>query len=183
MRAAIVLSCVLAVGVAEARDRRGLWIVSAHSHEELRVRPFGRYGIPERHAWARLTRLFRSRRTQERRAVHPRLLRVLAQIQRHFDGGRLAVVSGYRHVGKTSYHGVGHAVDVSIAGVWHRALFEYCRTVTSNLGCGLYPNMPFVHIDVRSRAALWVDIGPPGQGRKYVANPIVWLAANPPAGK
>jgi Bacterial protein of unknown function (DUF882) len=98
-----------------------------------------------------------------------------------FAGRRIEVVSGYRVPEDTdnlsSYHQVGRAADVRIPGVRNRALFNFCRALQAQapLGCGYYPNGNFVHIDVRGRPALWVDLGRPGAGRRYVADPVGWL--------
>src|SRR5689334_14941151 len=83
-----------APGARTCGSTRIVWMRSVHSEEELRVQPFGRYGVPVRLAWLRLNHLFRSWRTGEHRPISPRLLRVLAQIQRRFGGRRIELVSG-----------------------------------------------------------------------------------------
>lgn len=126
-----------------------------------------------------MTRLFGDPRTSRRRTVHPRLIRVLVRAQHHFGARRLELYSGYRAPGRglNSYHEVAHAADVAIEGVPPRTLFEWCR-LQASLGCGLYPQRRFVHIDVRSVAAIWVDLG----HHDYVADPDRWLRAHPGAG-
>jgi uncharacterized protein YcbK (DUF882 family) len=82
----------------------------------------------------------------------------------------------------TSYHQVGHAADIWIDGVENRALFEYCRALQragERLGCGLYPRGQHVHVDVRSRATIWVDLSGYGDGAAYVSDPDAWLQAHP----
>ncbi len=64
MRALILV--LLLAGVAHA-DRRVLWVHNEHSNEVVRLRPFGLHGLVDRLAWARLTRHWRSWRTQQRR--------------------------------------------------------------------------------------------------------------------
>ena len=53
--------------------------------------------------------------------MHPRLLRTLAHIQRRFGNRRIEVISGFRAPADgdelNSYHQVGRAVDLRIAGV------------------------------------------------------------------
>src|SRR5688572_3265212 len=174
---------MLAVGDALAdRDHRVLWLHNLHTGEELRLQPFRARGRLARLAWLRLDRLFRSASTGRRRTINPRLFGVLAQVQRHFGGRRLELVSGYRVPGEgeelDSYHHVGRAADIRIEGVPDRELFEYCRTLV-DVGCGYYPNGRHVHIDVRSRPGIWVDLG----HRRYVRDPRRWLGRNPaPAG-
>src|SRR5205085_2238372 len=147
---------------------------NSHTGEEIRIEPFDAGGRPTLLGWLRLDHAFRSWRTREERAINPRLLRVLTQIQRHFDGRRIELLSGYRvplaegcspprtspqkeaassaqpvgaaHVVLTSYHQVGRAADIRIEGVPMRTLFDYCRTL-EELGCGLYPQGSHVHAD------------------------------------
>ncbi len=110
-----------------------------------------------------------------------------SQIQRHFGGRRIDLYSGYRapEPGHSldSYHEVGHASDVAVDGIEPQALFEYCWQLQggmdTGLGCGLYPNRPFVHVDARSRSVIWVDLG----RRSYISDPETWLEANPVAGR
>jgi uncharacterized protein YcbK (DUF882 family) len=100
----------------------------------------------------------------------PRLALLIAAISDHFGGRPMFVVSGFREVRgftrETSRHVRGHAVDVQVAGVPKRALWDFCRSV-SRTGCGLYPRSSFVHVDVRESAAQWVDWSGPGRRARY----------------
>lgn len=162
---------------AEASYRR-LRLIHAHTGEEITVRPFGPYGRLRHQEWARLTRFFRSRRLGMRRALSPRLVRQLARVQSHFATRHVELVSGYRAPGRhsrlSSYHQVGHAADVRLPGIAGRVLFEWCRA-QEKLGCGYYPNGRHVHIDVRARSALWVDLSGYGDGARYVRDADTWL--------
>lgn len=163
---------------AHAERSSVLWLYNIHTREEIHLRPFRHHGFPHRREWAELTRFFRSWRTQRRRSVHPRLLSTLARLQNHFGGRRIEVVSGYRlqEAGRepSSYHQVARAVDLRIRGVRNRAVFEWCRA-QANLGCGYYPNGAHVHIDIRSRSGLWVDLSRSGEQAIYVRDPHKWL--------
>lgn len=154
-----------------------LWLYNVHSKEELHVVAMEPTGMMGR-TWRRANHFFRSWRTQQRRTVHPRLLRTLAHIQSHFGKRRIEIISGYRTpaVGNelNSYHQVGRAADVRIVGVPKAELFAYCRTL-KRMGCGYYPKAEFVHVDVRGTSAIWVDRSPPGQKRDYAADPRRWL--------
>ena len=185
--AMIIISVCLAPARASAEgEPRLLWLRNAHNGEELRVRPFRAHGVPNRRAWGQITHLFR-RGPAERRTISPRLLRTLVQIQRHFASRRIDLHSGYRLPDEgqesNSYHHVGHAADISIDDIEPRELFEYCRRLQSStedgLGCGLYPNRRFVHLDARPRSANWVDLG----HHSYVTDPDGWLRENPDAGR
>jgi uncharacterized protein YcbK (DUF882 family) len=177
-----VVACLLPGTARADGDHRVLWL---RSGEELRLTPFDRQGLPTGFAWRRVTRLFRSSKT-ERRTISSRLLRTLAQLQRHFGNRRIDLYSGYRVPADRreldSYHHVGHAADIAVAGVEPRELFEYCRQLQARsdtgLGCGLYPDQPFVHVDVRSRSMIWVDLG----HRSYVTDPAGWLRDHPRVG-
>jgi uncharacterized protein YcbK (DUF882 family) len=187
-RTGVALVFLLGSAVARA-DHRGLWLKDIYFHDELRLRPFGPSGHPDVLAWARLTRFFRSRQGP-RHTIDPQLLRVLAQIQRHFGGRRLELMSGYRipddPQALSSYHQVGHAADLWIDGVPNRELFEYCRALQSagkRLGCGLYPHGSHIHVDVRSETTIWVDLSGYGDGAVYVPDPARWLEENPRAAR
>jgi uncharacterized protein YcbK (DUF882 family) len=181
--AIVVVTLSVASPLASADgDHRLLWLRNVHGGEELRVRPFRRHGIPARRAWRRITHLFQTPRG-ERRTISPRLLRTLAQVQSHLGGRRMDLYSGYRVPDDgpdlESYHHVGHAADISIDGTRPRALFESCRNLqersSGGLGCGFYPGEPFVHVDVRARSVIWVDLG----HRSYVSDPTGWLREHP----
>lgn len=193
MRSRLVLAAIaLTVArfpVARAKDHRTLWLYEDHRNEELTVRPFGDFGVPTTLAWGELNRFFRSWRTDDERTMNARLFRTLAQIQSHFGGSRMHLVSGYREPRKgerESYHSVGHASDVYLEGVSCRDLFDYCRELQADgqaLGCGLYPNGSFVHIDVRGSSAIWIDVSTKAEGAKYVASASSWLKDHPEAGR
>jgi hypothetical protein len=74
------------------------------------------------------------------------------------------------------------AADLQINGVEPRALFEFARTL-GNVGVGAYPRSDFVHVDVRSRPTIWVDLSRDGEPAEYVINPDVWLKQHPEAGR
>lgn len=166
-------------------DHRVLWLQDLYRGDAIRFQPFGPNGLPRRRQWLALSRFFRDRHGH-RRAIAPGLMRVLAQIQRHFGGRQLHLMSGYRACNDgqalSSYHQTGRAADVWIEGVDNRSLFDYCRALQQageNLGCGLYPiGGHHVHVDVRSRATIWVDLSGYGDGAIYVADPGAWLDAH-----
>jgi uncharacterized protein YcbK (DUF882 family) len=184
--ALVMLACFPAAATSCPRDHRTISLTDLYRGDQLRIRPFGPHGIPCRRDWHRLSRFFRDRRGH-RRAVAPGLPRLLGQIQRHFAGRQLHLMSGYRAPDDpqalSSYHQVGHAADIWIDGVKNRDLFDYCRALQragGRLGCGLYPvGNHHVHVDVRSRATIWVDLSGYGDGAVYVPDPEAWLEAHP----
>jgi LysM repeat protein len=99
--------------------------------------------------------------------IDPRLVRLIAQISDKFGGRELRIVSGYRTQSfvAASKHKEGRAIDFSIPGVPNEALRDYLRTL-GDVGVGYYPNSSFVHLDVRSYSAYWVDYAGPGEAPK-----------------
>ncbi len=105
------------------------------------------------------------------RAINPELLRKLARVSDHFGGRRIHVISGYRPFRRGQWtahsnHNFGRAMDFRVEGVPNRLLRDFCRTIPMT-GCGYYPRSVFVHMDVRSESAYWVDWSRPGQRPIY----------------
>ncbi len=156
-----------------------VWIRTTHTGEEAKLRiPI--YGIDHmtlRHA----NRLFRSWRTNLKRPIHPKLLRHLHRVQAHFGQRAIELSSGYRIPDGSrlrSFHHLGRAADIRSPGISNRRVFEYCRTLPRT-GCGYYPNGHHVHIDVRTRSTIWIDLSATSEAADYVSNPHAWLARHP----
>jgi uncharacterized protein YcbK (DUF882 family) len=102
--------------------------------------------------------------------VHPRLAMLLSKISDHFGGQPIRVISGFREAGgytrESSRHVQGRAADIQVAGVPHRAVFDFCRSLPQT-GCGYYPRSVFVHVDVREQHTQWVDWSEPGGRARY----------------
>ncbi len=132
-------------------------------------------------AWRRANRFMRSWRKKAQRPMHPRLLRTLRHIQKHFRGKPIQLSSGYRVADTpgrpSSYHSVGRAADIWIDGVGKRRLFNFCRSLP-NVGCGFYPRSRHVHVDIRGQSSVWVDLAGPGETPRYVDTPRRWLRRN-----
>ncbi len=109
------------------------------------------------------------RRTGEEGEIAGRLIRILARTSETFGGRTLRVASGYRQqsFAKESRHRHGAACDFSVDGVPNLALFAYLETLP-HVGIGYYPNSSFVHLDVRPKKAIWVDLSGPGEAPEYV---------------
>lgn len=104
-------------------------------------------------------------------AIDGRLLRTLATVSDHFGGRTVEVISGFRPFRRGQYtphsnHNSGRAIDFRIAGVPRRTLVDFCRTLPG-VGCGYYPRSVFIHMDVRSDQAYWVDWSRPGERPRY----------------
>jgi hypothetical protein len=83
--------------------------------------------------------------------------------------------------GPHGHHALGRAADIRLPGVSPREVFEYCRRLP-HMGCGLYPNTGFAHVDARPRPAIWVDLSI-GAGSTYVTGVDAWLARHRDAGR
>jgi hypothetical protein len=106
------------------------------------------------------------------RAVHPRLIEMLARVAERWPGRVIEVVSGFRPSGDPhagSRHAHARALDFRVVGVGREALRDFCRTLPL-AGVGYYPHSVFVHLDVRDRdegAARWTDYSEPGERPRY----------------
>lgn len=105
--------------------------------------------------------------------IEPRLVTVLGVISNHFGSRKIEIVSGFRPYTPTQYtahsnHNHGKAVDFRILGVPNDVVRDFCRTL-KKVGCGYYPNSPFVHVDVREASAFWIDYAKPGEPPRYNA--------------
>lgn len=136
------------------------------SGEKRRIRLVDRFGRVRRPALRRLRHLLRPKRARQRKAPHPRLVRLMAQVSDHFGGRPLSIISGYRRPGgstsPSSRHVKAQAVDFRVQGVPLEAVRDYCRTF-DHVGVGYYPRSHFIHLDVRRANAYWVDWSKPGQ--------------------
>lgn len=131
------------------------------------------------------------------RVVQPRLVWLLQSIADAYPWKPIHVFSGYRpaspekksHAGShASLHAMGRAVDIKVLGVPNATLFQLCRKL-DDVGCGYYPNGPFVHVDVRKGGtgrAFWVDVSLPGEPSRFVdswpgvvdGGALVWMAGS-----
>jgi uncharacterized protein YcbK (DUF882 family) len=144
-----------------------IWLFSANLGEEIKVKLYDEDGEFDDAALARLDRAFRCRRTGEARAVDPRLYEILSLMQDHFGKRRIDLVSGFRfqqNEGSRHYH--ASAMDIRIAGVTSREIYEYAESLDAGgMGIGIYPTSGFVHVDFRAPGEpsyRWTDHGGPG---------------------
>jgi uncharacterized protein YcbK (DUF882 family) len=103
----------------------------------------------------------------------PRLIELVGTVSNHFGSRRIEVISGFRPYTPAQYtphsnHNIGHALDFRVVGVPNEVLRDYCRTL-KDVGVGYYPNSTFVHLDVRSTPAFWIDFSRPGEPPRYNA--------------
>ena len=139
--------------------------------EQLKITATDAAGRVRPQATARLARFLKPRGSAKQKRPEPRLVALLAQVSKHFEGRTIQVVSGYRSAGGytsgESRHTKGAAIDIRIEGVDNRKLCDYLRHF-KNVGVGFYPNSLFVHFDVREKNAYWIDLSSPGRKPSYL---------------
>jgi uncharacterized protein YcbK (DUF882 family) len=139
--------------------------------ERLEVQILTRHGHLAPVALAGFSRILRFYPTGATLAIDPRLAALVGQVSDHFHGRPLHVVSGFRPYSPVQYtahsnHNVGRAMDFSVDGVPNTVVRDFCRTFRS-AGVGYYPNSSFVHLDVRTGKAYWIDYSHPGEAPHY----------------
>jgi len=149
-----------------AMPERSLMLYNTHTGEQLRTTYWasGRY-LPESIASA--SRLLRDHRSGDVHRMDPRVLDLMAAVQRKLGTkGPIHIISGYRSpatnawlasisdgVACNSLHMQGKAVDIRVPG---RSVREVGRAAMSLKagGVGIYPASGFVHVDT-GRVRRW----------------------------
>jgi uncharacterized protein YcbK (DUF882 family) len=134
----------------------------------------GSYNIESLRA---LDHVLRCRRTDDEKAIEPRLFTILSHIYDHFGQRPIEIVSGYRNQRKkTSNHYKGTASDIRIQGVSPKKIEAYAETLDrGGMGIGIYPRSQFVHVDVRPLPSYrWVDFSPPNPNAPEKRPPRGW---------
>ena len=148
-----------------------IWLRSENLSEELHLNIYRPDGGYDEAVLAQLDEIFRCRRSNEVRAVDPRLYEHLSRVFDHFGKQRIELVSGFRFKERnSSRHWHASAMDIRIKGVSIRELYEFAETLDlGGMGVGIYPNSGFVHIDFRAPGEpsyRWTDRSyPDGEGK------------------
>ena len=142
-----------------------LALYNLHLHENLALQ-YKRNGHFNRGALDQINHTLRCRQTQKVHVISPKLVELVDNIQDHFGGKEVQVLSGYRSpefnaslkahghkVAGHSLHMQGLAMDIRIPGVSTRELREYALSLREG-GVGFYPQNGFVHVDV-GRVRQW----------------------------
>jgi len=96
--------------------------------------------------------LFRCRRTGRRHKMHPRVLRILADLAARYPGHTIEIVSGYRappYGVPKSKHFHGRAIDLRVQGVKTTEVRDYLWRNYRHVGVGHYRGQNFIHVDHR----------------------------------
>jgi len=163
MKRILLAIFLLIPGIAQTDFKTGdgqLSLYNLHLKEGVSVQYRRADGSYDPGAVAQIVRLLRCRETQETHDIPLALLDLLDQIQDHFGGKTVQVISGYRSpvlneqlrktghkVAKYSLHMEGRAIDIRIPGVATRILRDYSLSLAKG-GVGFYPENQFVHVDV-----------------------------------
>ena len=155
-----------------ARPKKPGFVTMLRGTEKLEAQVLAR-GQLNRATLPGLTKILRHVASDSKKSVDPRLAYLIGLVSDHFGGKKIHVVSGYRPFSKKQYtphsnHNLGRAMDFSIEGVPNTVVRDYCRTL-ADAGVGYYPNSTFVHLDVRTGKAYWVDYSGPGEAPRYDA--------------
>jgi len=140
-----------------------IWIYAENLDEEVKVNIYRPGGGYDEAALAQLDHLFRCKRTDEERAVDPRVYEMLSRIQDHFEGKRAVLISGFRFAERhSSRHYHASAMDIRIPGVPLKTLYGYAESLDKGgMGMGIYPTTQFIHVDYRAPGEpsyRWVDV-------------------------
>jgi uncharacterized protein YcbK (DUF882 family) len=153
---------------AQPSKARSLSLVHAHTGEALSVE-YCSGGVYQAGCLSQVDRFLRDFRTGEIRAIDPRLLDMLYQLQVLANrAATYEVVSGYRSpqtnaalhrasagVAEHSLHMDGRAIDVRMTGFPTRRLRDLALSLRSG-GVAYYARSDFVHLDT-GRVRSWGD--------------------------
>jgi len=116
-------------------------------------------GEPDAANYRRLRHFMRCQRTGAETPLDPRLVELLHRLSQ-LTRQRIQVVSGFRapmfSTADLSYHTRGMAADIRIPGMTPLMVRDLAESMGVG-GLGYYPTSQFVHIDVRSERARWID--------------------------
>ncbi|HEX5656589.1 MAG TPA: LysM peptidoglycan-binding domain-containing protein [Polyangiales bacterium] len=139
--------------------------------EKLKLTITDNKGRVRPQAAKRMAAFLRPRGSKKQKRPDLRLLALITEVSKHYDGRTIQVMSGYRvakgFTSKESRHTKGAAMDIKIDGVTNRQLCDYLRHF-KNVGVGFYPHSLFVHFDVRDKSAYWIDMSSPGGKPSYL---------------
>lgn len=153
------------------KPKRPGFVKIVRGTERLETQLLTKHGRLVASALPGISRMLRHAPTNGKIGIDPRLATLLGMVSDHFGGRPIHVTSGFRPYSPTQYtkhsnHNLGRAIDFGIEGVPNTMLRDFCRTFR-NAGVGYYPNSTFVHLDVRTTKAFWIDYSRPGEAPRY----------------
>ncbi|MDC0747769.1 DUF882 domain-containing protein [Polyangium mundeleinium] len=163
------------------KPKRPGFVKLVRGSERLETQLLTKHGRLVPSALTGLGKMMRHGPSGSKTAIDPRLATLLGMVSDHFGGRTIHITSGFRPYSPTQYtkhsnHNLGRAIDFSIEGVPNTMLRDFCRTFR-NAGVGYYPNSTFVHLDVRTTKAFWIDYSRPGEAPRY-DSPVAQASAD-----
>jgi len=129
-------------------------------------------GEPDAANYKRLRHFMRCQRTGAETPLDPRLIDLLYRLSQR-TRQHIQVVSGFRapmfSTADLSYHTRGMAADIRIPGMTPLMVRDLAESMGVG-GLGYYPTSQFVHVDVRTERARWIDYSHDkgdGEGREH----------------
>lgn len=153
------------------RPSGNLTVMAENLGEAVEVNIYREDGAFNEESLAKLDEVFRCKRTDEVRAVNPKLYEQLSRIQDHFEGKRVELVSGFRYAERnSSRHFHASAMDIRVQGVSPKEVYAYAQSLDmGGMGIGIYPNSGFVHVDFRAPGEpsyRWTDLSGGSSGKR-----------------
>jgi uncharacterized protein YcbK (DUF882 family) len=144
--------------------------------EQMEVRFDVTTGEADAATYKRLRHFMRCQRTGAETPIDPRLIDLLYRLSQR-TRQRIQIVSGFRapmfSTAELSYHTRGMAADIRIPGMTPLMVRDLAESMGVG-GLGYYPTSQFVHVDVRTERARWIDYSHDkgdGEGREHGADP------------
>ena len=168
LSAAAALAPMSAAAATDPRLKqfKNLAFFNTHTRENLAI-CYYRNGKYDLRALAKINNVLRDHRSNEIKAIDPRLLDLLHDLSLKTKSNRpIHIISGYRSpatnkllrknssgVASKSMHMLGKAADIRIPGFNTRQLRDIARKMKAG-GVGYYPKSDFVHLDT-GRVRYW----------------------------
>jgi uncharacterized protein YcbK (DUF882 family) len=129
-------------------------------------------------SYKHLRHFMRCQRTGAETPLDPRLIDLLYRLSQRTHQ-RILVVSGFRapmfSTADLSYHTRGMAADIRIPGMTPLMVRDLAEAMGVG-GLGYYPTSQFVHVDVRTERARWIDYSHDkgdAEGREHGGDPAL----------
>lgn len=136
-----------------------LELESVNTGERLEVVVDLETGEPSAASYRKLRHFMRCLRTGAETPLDPRLVELLYRLSQR-TRQRIQIVSGFRapmfSTADLSYHTRGMAADIRIPGMTPLMVRDLAEAMGVG-GLGYYPTSQFVHVDVRTDRARWID--------------------------
>jgi uncharacterized protein YcbK (DUF882 family) len=157
-------------------DKARFELELVNTGEKLEVEIDLASGEADATGYRRLRHFMRCQRTGAETPLDPRLVELLYRLSQR-TRQRIQVVSGFRapmfSTADLSYHTRGMAADIRIPGMTPLMVRDLAESMGVG-GLGYYPSSQFVHVDVRTERARWIDYSHDrgdGEGREHGRDP------------